>query len=283
MYLMMGMIMLGKSTYRISFKFAVAALALALAAQLGFSFFSSPFAKAAGSSVPMGTAAKFAVLAGSGITNTGPTTISGTSGAALGSSPTATFINSVQVTSTGVKYTAASAAVSNAKLDLVSAYNNAAGQTPVTTIATELGGQILDPGVYATAAGTLGLTGALTLDAGGDPRAVFIFKAASTLITAGASSVVLIGEAQACNVFWQVGSSATFGTNSSFAGSVLALTSITATTGASFRGQLLARNGAVTLDGNTVINDSCSTATPTATATQHQPQHQQSQQILGEA
>ena len=265
--------MQSKSTYRFGFKFAVTALALALTAQLGFSFISAPFAEAAGSSVPMGTAANFAVLAGTGITNTGATTVSGTSGADMGSHPTPKFVNSVQVTSTGVLYTAARTVVKNAKEDLVRAYNNAAGQTPVTTIGTELGGQILDPGVYATAAGTLGLTGALTLDAGGDPNAVFIFKTASTLITASASSVVLTGGAQACNVFWQVGSSASFGTNSSFVGSVLARISISAKKGAGFQGQLLARKGAVTLNTNTIVNDTCitptatPTPTPTATAT----------------
>ncbi|MEU4829868.1 ice-binding family protein, partial [Streptosporangium sp. NPDC023615] len=108
------------------------------------------------------------------------------------------------------------------------------------------------PGTYTSAAGTFGITGELTLDALGDPDAIFIFRTASTLITASASTVTLTGGAQARNVFWQVGSSATLGTGSEFTGTVLALTSITATTGVTVNGRLLARNGAVTLDTNAV-------------------------------
>jgi len=256
-----------KKTYRIGFRSAVAVLALALTAQLGFSFFSSPFAKAAASSVSMGTAANFAVLAGTGITNTGPTTVSGTNGADLGSHPTPKFVNSVQVDSTGEIYAAARQVVKIAKEDLVRAYNNAAGQTPVTTIGTQLGVQEIAPGVYSSNDGKFGVTGTLTLNAGGDPNAVFIFKTASTLTTATASSMILTGGAQACNVFWQVGSSASFGTNSSSVGSVLALISISAKKGASVQGQLLARKGAVTLNTNTIVNDACITPTATATPT----------------
>nr|MDQ3371322.1 ice-binding family protein [Actinomycetota bacterium] len=116
--------------------------------------------------------------------------------------------------------------------------------------------------VYDSASGTFEITGALTLDAQGDPDAVFIFQTDSTLITASASRVVLINGAQACNVFWQIGSSATLGTNSSFAGNILALTSITATTGATVDGRLLARNGAVTLDSNTITASQCAVAVP---------------------
>jgi len=212
----------------------------------------------------MGTTANFAVLAGSGISNTGATTISGTSGTDLGSSPTTSFTGDTLVTTTGSKYTAPAAAVDQAKTDLVVAYDDAAGRIPATTVTGDLGGQTLKPGVYNSAS-SIGLTGVLTLDAENDPAAVFIFQAGSTLTTASASSIALINGAQACNVFWQVGSSATFGTASSFVGTVLALTSITATTGASFNGQLLARNGAVTLGTNTIVHDAC--VTPTATTT----------------
>ena len=126
-------------------------------------------------------------------------------------------------------------------------------------------------GVYNSAS-SLGLTGTLTLDAENNPDAVFIFQAGSTLTTASSSVVAMINGAQACNVFWQVGSSATFGTASDFTGHVFALTSITATTGATFHGQLLARNGAVTLDTNTIVNDKCEeapvvTPSPTPTST----------------
>ena len=122
-------------------------------------------------------------------------------------------------------------------------------------MATELGGRTLTPGAYNSP--TLGLTGALTLNAQGNPNAVFIFQAASTLITAPNSSVNLINGAQACNVYWQVGSSATLGTGTRFVGNVLALTSIAAQTGATVQGRLLARNGSVTLDTNTVTRSRC--------------------------
>jgi hypothetical protein len=175
----------------------------------------------------------------------------------------------------------------NAKTDLVTAYNDAAGRKPAKSIAVELGGTTLLPGVYTSP--TLGLTGTLTLNAKGNPNAQFIFKAASTLITASDSRVRVINSAQACNVVWQVGSSATFGTGTAFVGNVLALTSITATTGATFQGRLLARNGAVTLDTNTITTATCaavkptpsptptrtrtSTPTPTATATATKTPH----------
>jgi type VI secretion system secreted protein VgrG len=123
---------------------------------------------------------------------------------------------------------------------------------------------MLVPGVYA--GGALGLTGTVTLNAQGNPNAVFVFQAASTLITATSSSVALIGGADACHVFWQVGSSATLGTNSVFVGSVLAQTAVTADTGATVVGRLLARTAAVTLDTNTISKPACAAViTPTAT------------------
>jgi LPXTG-motif cell wall-anchored protein len=206
--------------------------------------------------IQLGLTKSFAVLAGSGITNTGATTVSGNSGTNLGSSPTGTFVGATLVTTTGTKFTAASPETASAQVDLTTAYLDAAGRTPATTVTADLGGQTLNQGVYKSGS-TLGLTGTLTLDAENDPGAVFIFQAGSTLTTASASKVALINGAQACNVFWQVGSSATFGTSSSFIGHVFALTSITATTGASFEGQLLARNGAVTLDSNTIVHNLC--------------------------
>lgn len=218
--------------------------------------------------VNLGSTSNFAVLAGSGITNTGPTTVSGSAGGDLGSDPTPAFTGDTLVTTTGTKYTAPSAVVTAAKTALVTAYDDAAGRTPATTVTADLGGQTLVSGVYNSAA-ALALTGTLTLDGQNNPDAVFVFQAGSTLTTAGSSVVQLINGAQACHVFWQVGSSATFGTSSDFTGHVLALTSITATTGATFKGQLLARNGAVTLDTNTITNDVCAaavSASPTVTA-----------------
>ena len=230
---------------------------------MGFALSSS----AAQPPVQFGLAESFAVLAGSGITNTGATKISGTSGTNLGSSPTGTFVGASLVTTPGTKYTALNSKTTAAKVDLRAAYLDARSRTPATTVAADLGGQTLKPGVYSSAS-SMGLTGTLTLDAENNPDAVFIFKAGSTLTTASSSNVALVNGAQACNVFWQVGSSATFGTSSNFIGHVLALTSITATTGASFQGALLARDGAVTMDGNTIVHDLCiQAAAPVAPVT----------------
>jgi hypothetical protein len=132
-------------------------------------------------------------------------------------------------------------------------------------VATELGGQTLNAGVYNSADGTFQITGTLTLDAEGNPNAVFIFQAASTLITASGSSVNLINGANACNVFWQVGSSATLGTNSTFRGTILALATITVTTGVTIDGRALARNGAVTLDTDVITRATCTTPETTGT------------------
>ena len=158
----------------------------------------------------------------------------------------------------------ADAVAKKAKQNLVTAYNDAAGRTPVTTVATELGGTTLKSGVYDTSAGTLGLTGTLTLDGQGHANAVFIFEAASTLITAASSNVALINGAQACNVFWRIGSSATLDTATRFQGNILALTSIALKTGARLHGRALARNGAVTLDTNVITRDDCASATTTS-------------------
>jgi hypothetical protein len=156
----------------------------------------------------------------------------------------------------GAQYIADAVAL-QAKTDLVTAYDDAAGRTPVITVATELGGTTLTPGVYNSASGTFGITGTLTLDAQNDPAAVFVFQMESTLITASASQVDLIGGADPCHIFWQVGSSATLGTNSVFNGNILALASITLTTGATMEGRTLARNGAVTFDTNSVTVAIC--------------------------
>ena len=151
----------------------------------------------------------------------------------------------------GTVYTADSVAL-QAQDDLTTAYNDAATQTVTATIRTELGGTTETPGVYNSAAGTFGITGTLTLDAQGNPSAVFIFQAVSTFTTASASNVSLINGAQASNVFWVVGSPVTLGANSTLQGNILALTSITVTTGTTIDGRALARNGAVTLDTNAI-------------------------------
>jgi hypothetical protein len=208
------------------------------------------------------TADNFAVLAGSTITNTGASVINGDLGLSPGSAVTGFPPGVVN----GTQHVADAVAL-QAKNDLTAAYVDAAGRTPVTTVPTELGSTTKNAGVYDSAAGTFQITGTLTLDAQGDPNAVFIFKTASTLVTAGASVVNLVNGAQACNVFWQVGSSATLGTTSTFKGNILALTSATLTTGANVVGSVLARNGAVTLDTNVITNERCSGGTSIATPT----------------
>jgi len=228
----------------------VAALAVA------FTFGMTGSASAA-TAVGLGTAYNFAVLAGSTITNIGSTVITGD----LGLSPGTSVTGFPPGTVSGNQHVANTVA-NQAQIDLTAAYINAAGQTPVTTIPTELGGSTLTPGSYDSLAGDFSITGTLTLNGEGDPDAVFIFKTASTLTTAGSSQVVLINGAQACNVFWQVGSSATLGTDSSFAGNILALTSATLTTGADVEGRVLARNGAVTLDANVITRSICAGAEP---------------------
>jgi hypothetical protein len=215
---------------------------------------------AAATAVQLGTAGSFAVLAGAGITNTGPTTVSGD----VGTFPTTTITGAGSLTINGTNH-AGDGVTQQAQTDLVTAYNNAAAQGPTNPIVADLGGQSLPPGVYNSAS-SIGLTGALTLNGGGDPNAVFVFQAGSALTTASASSVVLINGAQSCNVFWQIGSSATLGTGSTFRGTVIALQSITVTTGVTVDGRVLARNGAVTLDTDTIARSGCATA-PAATTT----------------
>ncbi len=245
----------------------VALVATALIATLGTGIVAgAPPATAAQAAVGLATADNFAVLAGAGITNTGPTTITGD----IGTFPTTTESGVGSVTLTGTDH-AGDAVTQQAKDDLVVAYTDAAGRGPTTQVATDLAGQTLAPGVYGSADGTFSNTGVLTLDGQNLSNPVFVLQTSSTLITSSASTVVLINGADACNVYWQVGSSATLGTASVLRGTVLALTSITATTGATVEGRLLARNGAVTLDTNTITRSSCappvaSTATALTTS-----------------
>ena len=213
-------------------------------------------ASAAQAPVNLGTAASFAVLAGTTVTNTGPSTINGNLGVDPGSAVTGFPPGTVN----GTQHDADAVAL-QAQSDLTTAYNDAASRTPAASAPADLSGETLAPGVYKNAT-SLGLTGTVTLNAEGNPAAVFIFQAGSTLITGSGSHVALTGGAQACNVFWQVGSSATLGTNSTFVGNILALQSISVTTGASIDGRALARNGAVTLDDNTITAANCATTSP---------------------
>ena len=211
---------------------------------------------AAATAVPLASAGSFAVLAGAGITNTGPTTVSGD----IGTFPTTSISGAGSLTINGTNH-AGDAVTQQAKNDLVTAYDNAAGQGPTIPVAADLAGLTLTPGVYNSSS-SLGLTGALTLNGGGDPNAVFVFQAGSSLTTSSGSTVNLINGAQSCNVFWQVGSSATLGTGSTFRGTVIAMTSITVTTGSTVDGRVLARNGAVTLDTDTITRSTCAAAPP---------------------
>jgi hypothetical protein len=217
-------------------------------------------AVAAATPVPLATADSFSVLAGAGITNTGPTTVQGD----IGTFPT-TSITGLNTMTVGGANHAGDAVAQQAKNDLVTAYNTTAGEGPTNPIAADLGGRTLLPGVYNSAS-SMGLTGAVTLNAQGNPNSVFVFQIGSALTTASGSQVNLINGARACNVFWQIGSSATLGTGSSFIGTIIALTSITLTTGVTMDGRALARNGAVTLDTDTITTSRCATG-PTVPST----------------
>ncbi|HEV2694374.1 MAG TPA: ice-binding family protein [Verrucomicrobiae bacterium] len=211
--------------------------------------------------VRLGTASDYAVLAGSGITVAGAaesTTITGD----IGSSPTPAITGLGNVVLNGVNQ-AGNAVTAQAKTDLAMAYDDAAGRAYNMTYALgyDFAGQTLTAGVYNDASSFF-LSGTLTLDAQGNPQSVFIFQTGSTFITASDSKVVLIGGAQACHVFWQVGSSATLGTDTDFMGTILAATSITLDTGATLDGRALALNGAVTLDDNSITTPVCAATGP---------------------
>ena len=202
---------------------------------------------------PLGTEQNFAVLGGQTVTNTGPSVITGNLGVSPGSAVTGFPPGLV----TGGTTHAADAVALQAQNDTTTAYNNLASQACTSDLTDQdLGGKTLVAGVYCFSSSAQ-LTGRLTLNAEGDPNAVWVFKTVSTLVTASGSSVLITNGGQPCNVFWKVGSSATLGTTTSFVGNILALTSIALQTGASVAGRALARNGAVTLDSNTVAVAVC--------------------------
>ncbi|MFD6183589.1 ice-binding family protein [Streptomyces goshikiensis] len=188
----------------------------------------------------------FAVLGGASVTNTGPSTVTGDLGVSPGVSITGFPPGQVN----GSIHNSDAAAVA-AHANLITTYTDAVGQIPDASITGDIGGQTLPPGVY-NAASSIGLTGTLTLDAQGDRNADWIFQIGSTLTTATASHVLLINGATARNVIWMIGSSATLGTDTDFAGRVLAQTSITVNAGVTVNGQVLAIDGAVTLDTNSI-------------------------------
>jgi hypothetical protein len=222
--------------------------------------------------VDLGTADDFAVLAGTAVTNVPTSAITGDVGLSPAAGSNYAGLTDAEVDGTiyAVDGTGPAGSVNNpgllttAKGDLVTAYNDAAGRTVTSTIGSGLGGVTLTEGVYDSAAGTfaLGVGTTLTLNGQGNADAVWIFQMATTLTTGSGSTILLTNGAQACNVFWQVGSSATLGTNSTFVGNILALTSITLTTGAEVEGSMLARNGAVAMDSNTITDTACAAVIP---------------------
>jgi hypothetical protein len=208
--------------------------------------------------VPAGTLCTFGILAGSTVTNvTGTaTSVSGDVGVWPGTAITGF---GAPATITGTQHLG-DAVAQTAQGNLTVAYNNAAGAAGGAVLTADIGGQTLPPGVYRTTSAqpSLGITGNLTLDGKGDPNAVWIFQIQTTLTTAaGHSQVILINGAQSKNVIWQVGSSATLGTTTSFTGTIMAQASVTVTTGATLNGRALARTGGVTLDTDTVVVPPC--------------------------
>ncbi|WP_329426181.1 ice-binding family protein [Streptosporangium sp. NBC_01495] len=211
--------------------------------------------------VPLGTATNFAVLAGTRVADTGATVVTGELGVSPGTAATG-FPPGVVA---GAVYTADSVAA-QAQADLATAYDNAVRRPGTASLPAQLGGLTVKPGVYNPVSGAFQIAGELTLDGQGNPNAVFVLRAPG-LVTAPASAVRLANGAQACNVFWQVGGSATLGANSNFVGNVLALNSITAADGATVNGRLLAREGTVNLDGATVTRSACAVVPSRQTST----------------
>jgi hypothetical protein len=218
--------------------------------------------------VNLATAQPFVVLGGAGVTNTGPSVLNGDLGVTPGTSLSGFGAPAVVNGATHAN----DAVAAQAQADLTTAYNVAAEQ-PIAPgndlTGVDLGGLTLSPGAYGYSTSAQ-LTGQLTLDAHGDPNAQFVFVIGSTLTTASASSVILTNGASPCNVFWKIGSSATFGSGTAFEGNVLALTSISLNSGVTVLGRALARNGEVTLINDVLTLPGCATetsTTPTGTGT----------------
>jgi hypothetical protein len=200
--------------------------------------------------VQLAAVSNFAVIAGASVTNTGGTVISGdlglSPGTSIGGFPPGILNGTLHINT---------ASANQAKLDLTAAFNDAAGRTAtdMVTISGNIGGLTLTPGLYKSTSSLAISSGDVTFDALGDANAVFIIQIASTFTTTPGRQVFLSGGAQAKNIFWQVASSASFGTTSVIKGTVMALESITFDTGAKLEGRALARTGSVTMDANTFV------------------------------
>ena len=203
-------------------------------------------------SIPLGAADNFAILAGSGITNTGATVINGdlglSPGTSVGGFPPGILNGTLHIND---------AAANQSKLDIAAAYDDAKSRTAtdIVTISGNIGGLTLTPGLYKSTSSLSLSSGDVTFDALGNPNAVFIIQIASAFTATSGRHVILAGGAQASNIFWQVGSSATFGTTTAFKGTIIALQSVSFNTGATLDGRALSRNGAVTLSGNTITKE----------------------------
>ena len=255
----------------------IATVAIAFAFVIAIGAMAGRMGNAAGPSpVNLGTAANFSVLAGSAVTNTGPTTTDRDVGVWAGTS-IGGFTGPPNGTAGGGGTHPGDSAAQTAQSDLTAAYT-VASNAPVTANYTALGGLKLVGGVYGSGGATMNLTGVLTLDGQNDPSSVWIFKASSDLVTATGSFVSYINGASPCNVFWQVTSSATLGTGSTFVGTIMALASVTVSDSVTIYGRALASTAAVTLINDRFLTNVCQSAplfvqatyppfTPGATAT----------------
>lgn len=200
--------------------------------------------------VEMGSSSNLVIIAGSAISNTGATDITGdialSPGSSIGGFPPGILTGTQHIND---------AVATQAKLDLTAAYNDAAGRTStdIVTLSGNIGGLTLTPGLYKSTSSLAISSGDLTFDANGNANAVFIIQIASALTTTSGRQVFLKGGASAANIFWQVGSSATFGTTSVFKGTVMAMQAITFNTGATLDGRAFARTGGIVFAGNTIV------------------------------
>jgi hypothetical protein len=224
----------------------------------GLACMAAPVASQA-STIDLATAKAFVALGGQTVTNTGPSVLNG----GLGVSPGTALVGFGSPAVVNGATHSADAVALQAQSDLTNAYNVAAGQpvSPSNDLSgTDLGNRVLHAGAYKFTSSAQ-LTGPLTLDAAGDPNAQFVFEITSALTTAPGSSVVLINGADPCNVYWQVGSSATLNTTTAFQGNLMALTSISLKNAATVIGRVLARNGQISLINNVLDSSRCGTST----------------------